>query len=222
MELIKIKTNLRENTGKGTSKALRRDDKIPAVLYGKSIEPVALMVEKNQLDLAMKQSETQQIFVKMESDTPSLNGKSAMIKEMQIHPLTENYVHVDFLEIDMDTKIKVKVPVVTTGLSIGDDTQGGLLQIIRRELEIFCKPGNVPSKIEVDVTELEIAQSIHISEINVEGDIEIPYDVDFTVITVLVPKGSAEDEEAEEGEDGEDGEETTEEEEAKDEETASE
>ncbi len=205
MELIKVKTNLRENTGKGISKALRRDNIVPAILYGKSTEPVTLMVGKDQIDLAIKQSETQQIFVEMVSDAPSLSGKSAMIKEMQIHPLTEEYIHVDFLEIDMETKIKVKVPVVTTGLSIGVDTQNGLLQIIRRELEVFCKPGNVPSSIEVDVTELETGKSIHVSEINVEGDFEIPYDVDFTVITVLIPKGTSDEDEESEDLDGEEG-----------------
>ncbi|MDL1964377.1 MAG: 50S ribosomal protein L25, partial [Deltaproteobacteria bacterium] len=131
-----------------------------------------------------------------------LNGENtsrpAMIKELQIHPVSRDYLHVDFYGISMDRKISVKVPVVAKGKSQGVEL-GGILQIIRRELEIFCLPGEIPDAIELDVTDLDIGDSIHVKEIPLQGDIEIPADVDFTVITILAPKAEVE-EEAEEGE----------------------
>jgi len=103
-----------------------------------------------------------------------------------------------FYEVAMDRKIRVMVPVRTTGKSIGVEL-GGLLQTIRRELEVLCLPNEIPKAIEVDVTDLDVGESIHVNEIHLEGNIEISAEVNFTVITVLSPKGTASEEE-EEGE----------------------
>ena len=139
-----------------------------------------------------------------------------MIKDLQIHPTTHEFIHIDFYEIDMKRKINVHIPVVTKGLSKGVEL-GGILQIIRRELEVLCLPTNIPENIEIDVTDLDMGDSVHVLDIPVEEDIEIPADVNFTVLTVLAPKVEVEEEEeeeealeGEEGEEGEDKEETSE------------
>ena len=97
----------------------------------------------------------------------------------------------------MARKVNVAIPVVVKGQSKGVEL-GGLLQIIRREIEVFCLPNAIPDSIEIDVTDLDIGDSIHVDEIQLEGDVELPGDVNFTVVTVVSPKVEAEPEEEEE------------------------
>ena len=120
-----------------------------------------------------------------------------MVKELQRHPVTLDFLHVDFYEVDMKRKIKVSVSVIPTGKSVGVE-RGGLLQIIRRELEVLCLPGKIPESIEIDVTDLDIGDSVHVEEISADKDVEIPADVNFTVLTVITPKTEEEEIEEEE------------------------
>jgi large subunit ribosomal protein L25 len=116
--------------------------------------------------------------------------KTAMIKELQTHPVSHALLHLDLYEIAMDRKIKVNVPVTTTGKSIGVDN-GGLLQIIRRELEVLCLPNEIPDAITIDVTDLAIGDAVHVEDIKTSGNIEIPHETNFTVLTVTSPKMEA-------------------------------
>ena len=129
-----------------------------------------------------------------------------MIKELQTHPVSGNLIHIDFYEVDMKRKINVMVPVVTTGKSVGVE-EGGMLNIVRRELEVFCLPGNIPESIEIDISELTIGDSVHIEDVPLGDDVEISADVNYTVVTVLSPKIEEEpvEEEEEELEEGEEG-----------------
>jgi large subunit ribosomal protein L25 len=122
-----------------------------------------------------------------------------MVKELQIHPVSRNFLHIDFYEITMDRKIIVNVPVTTTGKSKGVEI-GGILQIIRRELEVQCLPLNVPESIEIDITDLEIGDSIHVADIPRQTDVEFLGDENFTVVTVISPKIEEEEVEPEEEE----------------------
>ena len=212
MELIELKANIRNSVGKGQARALRRAERIPAVLYGPGTEPVLLSIEINDLEKALKKSTASQALLNLTILNGESTSRTAMIKELQIHPVSRNYQHIDFYEISMDRKIRVKIPVVAKGKSRGVE-EGGILQIIRRELEILCLPTEIPETIELDITELDIGDSIHVNEIPFEGDIEIPADVNFTVITVLSPKAEVEEVEEEgeeEGEEAVEGEETPE------------
>jgi large subunit ribosomal protein L25 len=133
-----------------------------------------------------------------------------MIKELQTHPVSRNFLHIDFYEIDMNRKIRVNVPVTTTGIAPGVEL-GGLLQIIRRELEVLCLPSEVPESIEIDISSLGMGESIHLSEISLKGNVEFPEDLNFTVVTILSPKVVEEEvEEVEEGEEEDTEEETAE------------
>ena len=126
-----------------------------------------------------------------------------MIKELQSHPVSGSFLHIDFYEIDMQRKINVMIPVVTRGKAQGVEL-GGLLQIVRREIEVLCMPGDIPEAIEIDITDLDIGDSVHIEEIPLGDNIELAADVNFTVVTVLSPKvEEVEEEEAEEALEGE-------------------
>lgn len=212
MELIELKANIRNSVGKGQARALRRAEKIPAVLYGPRTEPVLLSVSIKDLGKALKKSTASQALLNLTIHNGENTSRPAMIKELQTHPVSRHYQHVDFYEISMDRKIRVKIPVVVKGKARGVE-EGGILQIIRRELEILCLPTEIPETIEIDITDLDIGDSIHVKEIPFEGDIEIQADVNFTVITIVSPKAEVEEveEEAEEGaEEAVEGEETPE------------
>jgi large subunit ribosomal protein L25 len=190
--------------GNGPARALRREGKIPAILYGPESDSILLSVGISDVESALKKSKLGQVLLSLVIQNGETMTRPVMIKELQVHPVSNNYLHVDFYEIDMDRKIRTKVPVVTKGKSKGVEL-GGLLQVVRRELEVLCLPMEVPEVIELDITELDIGDSIHVDEISLKGDIEIPSEVNFTVVTVLSPtkvevEVTEEEEQLEEGE----------------------
>lgn len=193
---------MRTTKGNGPARAMRRDGRIPAVLYGPKTDPNAISIGARDLDNILKQGSIGRSIFNLDID--GVKGtKAAMVKEMQTHPVSQSILHIDFYEVDMKRKIKVNVPVVTTGKSAGVEL-GGMMQIIRRELEVFCLPNAIPQTITIDVTDLDIGDSVHVNDIATEGDVEIPHDVNFTVLTILSPTKEEEPvEELEEGEEGE-------------------
>lgn len=203
MDLIELKTKVRTTTGNGPARRLRMSGQIPAVLYGPKTEPVLLSVNKSDLELVFKKGGIGQVILNL---VIQQNGKTvtrpAMIKELQTHPVSRNFIHVDFYEIKMDQKITAKIPVITTGKAKGVEL-GGILQIIRRELDVKCLPLEVPESIEIDITDLDIGDSIHVGKIQLEGEIEFLEDDNYTVVTVLSPKIEEEPEEEEEVEEEE-------------------
>ena len=200
MDLIELKTKIRTTTGNGPARRLRMSGQIPAVVYGPKTEPVLLSVNKSDLELLFKKGGIGQVVLNL---VIQKNGETltmpAMIKELQTHPVSRNFIHIDFYEIKMDQKITAKIPVVTTGIAKGVEL-GGVLQIIRRELEVECLPLEVPESIEIDVSDLDIGDSIHVGKISLEGEIEILEDDNYTVVTMLSPKLEEEEEEPEEEE----------------------
>ena len=197
MEQLELKTRVRKTTGNGPARRLRSDGKVPAVLYGPKTEPILLSVEVRDIEQVLKSGTVGQVLLNLIIQNGQETTRPAMIKELQAHPVSGRFLHIDFYEIDLERKIRVGVPIVATGQSIGVE-EGGLLQIVRHELEVLCLPTQIPESIEVDVTDLKIGDSIHVEEIQVEGDVEILADVNFTVITVYAPKVEAEPEEEEE------------------------
>ena len=107
-----------------------------------------------------------------------------MLKELQDDPVTGRFIHADFYQIDETHKVRVRVPVVIVGKSKGVEL-GGMLQIIRRELEVLCLPERIPQKIEIDISDLGVGEAVHVADIETGPGVEIPHDVNFTVVTVL-------------------------------------
>jgi large subunit ribosomal protein L25 len=203
LDLIELKTKIRTTTGNGPARRLRMLGQIPAVLYGPKTEPVLLSVDKSDLELLFKKGGIGQVVLNL---VIQKNGETltmpAMIKELQAHPVSRNFIHVDFYEIKMDQKITAKIPVITTGKAKGVEL-GGILQIVRRELEVECLPLAVPVSIEIDISDLDVGDSIHVRDIKLEGEIEFLEEDDYTVVTVLSPKLEEEPEEEAEEEEGE-------------------
>jgi len=185
LEILELKAERRSTIGKGPARSLRRDGKVPAVLYGSDIQPVSLSIQAKEIEVLLKNAKFSQQLINI--DLGEGIRKPTMIKEIQFRPVKGDFLHIDFYEVNMDRKIRVNVPVVLKGKCIGIE-MGGLLQIIRRELEVLCYPGEIPESIEIDVTDLNIGNSVHVNDIQLEGDMEIPADVNFTIVTVLAPK----------------------------------
>ena len=186
MEKIQLKAKTRNTKGNGPARALRREGRMPAVLYGPKTAPMMLSIDMHDLELVLKQGNIGQAVLDLAIDDGQTT-KPVMVKEFQTHPVSQAFLHMDLYEVDMNRKIRVNVPVVTTGKSKGVEL-GGMLQIIRRELEVFCLPNEIPEAITVDITDLDMGDSLHVEEIPVEGDVEILHDVNFTVLTVVSPK----------------------------------
>ncbi|CAN2042818.1 Large ribosomal subunit protein bL25 [Candidatus Magnetomoraceae bacterium gMMP-15] len=212
MNFIDLKANIRTQKGKSAALAMRRDGLLPAVIYGPGADTLCLSISIDDLDNVFKKADNKRFFLNLIIQNGSQLNKKAMIKELQTDVISGKYLHIDFYEVSMDKKIKVMVPITTKGKSIGVE-EGGLLQIIRRELEVYCLPGSIPEAFEIDVTDLKAGDAIHIKDISVPEGTELPHDVDFTVLTVLYPKGAGEEaeEEATEEEEEEGAETTTEE-----------
>ena len=202
MDQIDLKAQIRKATGKGPARVLRREGRIPAVLYGPKTDSMMLSIDFKEFKQIVKKTNIGSVLLNLQIQNGKTLSRPAMIKELQTDPVTGTFVHVDFYEIDMQRKINVSVPVVIRGKSAGVE-EGGLLQIVRREIELFCLPTAIPRAIEVDVTDLEIGDAIHIEEITLPAEVELQEEADFTVVTVLAPKVEEEvvaEEELEEGE----------------------
>jgi len=217
LEFIELNAKLRETKGKGAARKLRKNDAIPAIVYGSKKDPVMLSLETIEFMKIIRDHGSTGLFFKLKLEEGSWEEKIVMLKDVQMDTFGSNYLHIDLHEIDMDTEVTVSIPVETVGDSIGVK-EGGLLQIIRRELDVVCKPADTPGSIKIDIADLDVGDSVHIEDIDLGENIEIPHEVNFTIITIGAP--TLEEEEIEEDEDfmeeGEieaasDGEETSEE-----------
>jgi len=200
LESIQLKAKVRKSAGNSPSRVLRRGGEVPAVIYGPGKDSVLLSVSVKDLENIFKKTNVGQAIFSLEIQNGVVSTRTAMIKELQIHPVSRKYLHVDFYEIAMDRKIKVKVPVVTHGIAKGIDF-GGMLQVISREIEVLCLPLRIPKSIEIDITELNVGDAVHVRDIALPEDVEISADVNYTVVTVLATKVEekvAEEEEVEE------------------------
>ena len=204
MEQFELKTTVRKSIGNGPARALRREGKMPAVLYGPKTEPILLSVDIKEFETVIKKSSVGQALLNLVIQNGKEITKPAMIKELQTNPVSGNFLHVDFYEIDMERKIKVMVPIIPTGISAGVEL-GGLFQIVRREIEVLCLPTDIPEAYEIDITDLNIGDSVHVEDIPLGDNVEIQSDVNFTVVTIMTPKVVEEEVEEEEEVEGEEG-----------------
>jgi len=189
LELIDLKAEIRQGVGKRVSRALRNNDSIPAILYGPKTEPVLLSVGTYDFSEMIRKNGSTGLFLNLAVTGDVQPSRTVLLKDFQSDVFGLNYLHADFQEVDMNVKVSVMVPVETTGLAPGIKS-GGLLQIIRRELEILCRPIDAPESVCVDVSALNIGDAIHVKDIDLGEHIQIPHEVNFTVITIVPPSTS--------------------------------
>jgi large subunit ribosomal protein L25 len=183
---LTLSAETRERAGKGASRDLRRQNRIPAVIYGNKQEPVTIHVEEKALVKLLMTGHFMNSVVELE-----LDGKKQITlpKDVAFHPVTDRPLHVDFLRINKDAKVEVNVPVVfineekSPGLK-----RGGVLNVVRHELELVCEANKIPDEIEVDVTGFDVGDAIHISAVTLPAGSESKItDRDFTIATIVAP-----------------------------------
>ncbi|MBU2489587.1 MAG: 50S ribosomal protein L25/general stress protein Ctc [Proteobacteria bacterium] len=206
MEAAELKAKKREKTGNGPARVLRREGFIPAVIYGAKKEPMSLIVGVRDLEDALKASGSGSTMLNLTIENDGQDKRVVMLKELQRHPLSRKFIHADFYEVDMKREIWVNVPVEIKGQAPGVEA-GGTLQVLRRELEMSCLPMQIPQIFVVDVSGLEIGDSVHISDLTLPEGVSMDRSLDYTVVTVVAPrseeKPGAVEEETEEAEEKE-------------------
>ncbi|MBN2017386.1 MAG: 50S ribosomal protein L25 [Candidatus Cloacimonetes bacterium] len=206
---MKIKAVKRE-TGKKAAKKTRSEDKIPAILYGSDMESMPLEINYSDFYHYYKESLGHQSFIFLQIGRKE---HRCLVRDMQIDPVTREIVHLDFMEVSAGHKLDVDIPVVTLGDAPGIK-EGGMLESGIRELQVRCLPKDLPDVIEIDVSQLQIGDSIHIEDIQEKyPDVEFLQPLNTTLVSVLIPK--MEIEEAPEEEELAEGEEPAEEAEEK-------
>ena len=198
--VLNVETRVR--TGKGGSRKVRQDGLVPAVVYGKGVEALNLRLDPKALQQAVATEAGWNTLITLKGDGP-FDGLVVILKDMQIDAIRRNPTHVDFLAIDLKKTLAVMVPVQPVGKAQGE-VEGGTLQLIRHELEVYCLPTNIPTSIEIDVTALNVGEGIHIDEVSFPEGVESQHDVNFTVLTVVgrMAEEVEVDEEDEEGVEG--------------------
>jgi len=178
----------RERAGKGASRVLRREGRVPAVVYGNNEAPLSIHVEEKEL---RRQLGTGHFFNSIVEIVVSGQTVRTLPKDVAFHPVSERPLHADFLRISKDHKVHVEVPVIFINEAASPGLKrGGVLNIVRHELELVCDPSLIPDDIQIDVTGLEIGASIHISHVNLpEGAASAIADRDFTIATIVAPSG---------------------------------
>jgi len=195
----------RERAGKGVARALRREDKVPAVIYGDNKAPVTIAMSAK--DANVEYNKGQMFTTLCELD---LDGEKNLVlaRDVQLHPVKDNVLHIDFLRVSEKTTITVAVPVTYANQDSAKYTQEkGVLNIVRFDVEVVCKAKNIPDEIVVDLADFEIGDSVKISNADMpEGAKPAIDDRDFTLATISAPRAIIEEEpEAEEGAEGEEG-----------------
>jgi large subunit ribosomal protein L25 len=185
LETLEIQANARSAGGKNHARRLRRSGKIPAVLYGPKTQAVALELDKKDFSTRVALLEGSHL-VRLKSSVPALAEKVALVKEMQFHPISGDVTHADLYEVDLAAKIQVQVPLRFVGKAAGV-TRGGILQPIVREVEVECLPMDIPGFFNVDVSALDIGDSIHVEEIQMPADVTLVFESNFAVVTVVTP-----------------------------------
>jgi large subunit ribosomal protein L25 len=195
MDLVELKAEQRD-AGKATTKRVRADGRIPAIFYGHGIDPLSLSIDAKTFRSVIHSEAGTNVILKLMIDGKKGNH-TAIIKDIQRHPVKDYFFHIDFLKIAMDEKIQAKVPVNVVGESIGV-REGGVLQHGLWEIEVEALPANLPENIEIDVSELAIGGAVRIADLVVGDDVAILTDPEETVVSVVPPTELKEEEVVEE------------------------
>jgi large subunit ribosomal protein L25 len=197
MEQVELEVFLRMEKGKGAAHRIRREGQIPAVLYGPKMETHCLSLNPKELKKILTRGARENTLIGLKISGPGsekIGSKVVMLKDLQIHPTRRDYLHADFYAVAMDEKIEVEVPIRLTGKAEGTKS-GGILEQPRREVRVRCLPKDIPEYIEVDVSALQIGDSLHVQDIPPSGKYEIAAESNFTVASVTPPISEAKYEE---------------------------
>lgn len=185
METVELACERRDTHTKGQVRALRRAGKVPAVLYGPNKPTVTMVVPAVELKTRVSAAARQRL-IKLKSENSDLNERHVIIKQVQRAPISGAITHADFYEVDLNARLRVFVALKFVGKPKGV-AEGGILQPLIRQVEVECLPLEIPEFIEVDVSNLDVHDVIHISAIAFSGNVKPIFDTDEAVVSVLPP-----------------------------------
>lgn len=192
MAMMELAAVRRRDNGKESNRKRRAAGNVPGVIYGKGLETRSLEFERKPLEKFLDTARRGTVIVKMTvRDGDSGSESYAVLKEVQTHPVTERVSHVDFYEVALGRKFRVEVPLRVKGKAVGIE-KGGVLEVVTRSLEVECTPDQVPEFIEIDVTPLDLGQSLHLADVRFpEGVVPTEKDLRMTLAAVHTPKAEA-------------------------------
>ena len=196
MRQLPVAAHVRETTGKGAARKLRKSKQLPAIFYGPGTEPIMLTVDYPELTRITKQGKGENIILDLQIKSDhGEETRRAMLKDLMVDPVTGAYLHADFYEISMDKEITVDIPITLVNTPIGVQEEGGFLQHIRRNVTVSCLPDSLIDSLDVDVSEMNIGDTVHIRDIEFPEGINCSEDGQLTVVVVSAPGGGMEEEE---------------------------
>jgi large subunit ribosomal protein L25 len=185
LETLEIQVDTRDKKHKRDAKRLLRSGKIPGVLYGPKTQAVALELDKREFTSRVAGLEGSHL-VRLKSPSNALAEKVALVKDMQFHPISGDVIHADLYEVDLTATIQVRVPLHFVGRAAGV-TRGGILQPNVREIEVECLPLDIPEFFDVDVSALDIGDSIHVADLTIPEGVTAISESSLALVTVVTP-----------------------------------
>ena len=189
MEKLHLKAIERDKRGKEESRRLRARGFVPAVLYGKDLKPLSLALQLKDLDEVLSTSAGMNAIITLDLEQGAekkTKGFTVMVKEYQADILTRRLTHADLLKVDLKQEIEVMVRVHLTGKSQGV-TRGGLIEHTKREIKVKCLPTNIPPQIEVDITSLDIGNSIHLNDLKLPQGVVAADEANISIVSIVAP-----------------------------------
>jgi len=190
MAIVSFSATSRNVSGKGAARTLRRQGQVPAVIYGHGRDPLSLSLNARDLDKLLSHIQAESTVIEV-----SVGGQTAktLIREIQRHPIKRQILHVDFQALVAGELVTVNIPIVLEGIPEGVRLEGGVLDQTLRELEIECDPSDIPDHAELDVTNMVIGDSLHVSDIKLPANVKILDDPETSVAVLAAPRAVIEE-----------------------------
>lgn len=186
MAIVSLSSSRREESGKGVARKLRAAGRIPAVFYGRGSDAIPLTMNLRDLETALEATQGSNVIVDLKVEGAAAADRKAIIREIQRDPVGGRILHVDLQHISLTERITVEVPLVLVGVPTGVKDAGGILEYLLREIEVECLPTDIPANLEVDVSALQIGDTLHVSDIKA-GNVTIKTEGDRAIATVVPP-----------------------------------
>jgi large subunit ribosomal protein L25 len=186
---VKLKAQKRTVVGRNAIKKIKKNGLVPGIVYGSQLEPMPLQVDARELTNVLAHASSEHVLVELEiADDSQSTNRLALIQEIQHHPLRRELLHVDFHAVSTSEKIISEVTIEAFGDALGVRTFGGLLEYSLRTLEVECFPQDLPDIVRIDVTNLNIGESLHVRDIPLPSGVEAITDGDLTVVSVVASR----------------------------------
>ncbi len=193
MPRLTVESQIRQEFGKNANRRLRAAGRVPGIVYGRNMEPVAVSVDPKDLDRILLSDTGRNTIFKLKYQDQE---RVVLIRAHQRDPVGEEFLHADFMAVSMDRTMVFDVPVEIVGTAAGVTMHGGILDLVVREIHLECLPGNLPDHIRADVTDLQIGDSVRVEQLDVDADkVKILSDPDLTVLTIAAPSVETADDE---------------------------